>query len=72
MKDEEFVKLKHWLDSEFTMLHVMWAILFGLEVDKGLVWLGVVVYIIFSLIYAATRIQYVESKHMGYLKLPKR
>jgi hypothetical protein len=72
MKDEEFVKLKHWVDAEFTILHVMWAILLGAIVNKGIFWIGVAIYVLFSLLYAASRIQYVESKHMGYLKIPKR
>lgn len=71
MKDEEFVKLKHWLDAEITILHVMWAILVGIIMHRGFVWICVIVYMVFSLLYAAVRINYVESKHRGYLKIPK-
>lgn len=72
MTDEEFVKLRFWLDAELTMIRVMLAIIIGFEVHKKLVWAGVIAYVIFALIYAAMRIQYVERKHMGYVRLPKR
>lgn len=71
MKDEEFVKLKHWIDAEFTILHVYLAVILGFLVDKKFIWIVIVVYVIISLIYAASRIAYVESKHKGYLKIPK-
>jgi len=71
MKDEEFVKLKHWIDAEFTILHIQWAILLGFTAHNKLLWFGIIIYIIISIIYAASRLAYVESKHMGYLRLPR-
>jgi hypothetical protein len=71
MQDEEFVKLKHWIDAEFTVLHVYLAVILGFLVHRRFIWVVVVVYVIISLIYAASRFAYVESKHKGYLKIPK-
>lgn len=70
MKDEEFVKLRHWLDAELTLIRVLLVIVIGYEVHKKWVWAGVIVYAIFSVLYAATRLAYVESKHKGYLRIP--
>jgi len=72
MKDEEFVKLRFWIDAELTLIRVMLALILGMLIDKRLVWIAVVIYVIFSLLYAATRIAYVESKHMGYMRIPRR
>lgn len=71
MKDEEFVKLKFWLDAELTMIRVFLAIIVGLQVHRTFVWAGVGIYIFFSVIYAASRMRYVESKHLGYMRLPR-
>lgn len=72
MKDEEFVKLRFWLDAELTIIRVFLAIILGYQIHKRGVWIGVVIYVVFSLLYAAARLRYVESKHMGYVRLPKR
>lgn len=72
MKDEEFVKLKHWIDSEFTFIRIWLAIILAFTADNWVVWTIVIIYVVGSIGYAATRISYVESKHMGYLKIPKR
>lgn len=71
MKDEEFVKLRFWLDAELTLIRVMLAFVIGLQVHKTFVWWVIGIYIVFSLFYAGARIVYVERKHMGYTKLPK-
>lgn len=72
MKDEEFIKLKLWLDAEITMLHMMLAVVLGILIHNKLFWVLVILYSLSAIIYAAARIRYVESKHMGYLKIPKR
>jgi energy-coupling factor transporter transmembrane protein EcfT len=71
MKDEEFVKLKHWLDAEITLIHIYLAIIFAFIVHNWFVSIAVVIYVVFSALYAAVRLSYVESKHKGYLKIPK-
>lgn len=70
MKDIEFVKLRHWLDGELTLIRVLLAILLGYQIDKTWVWWVVSIYCVFSLIYAATRIAWVESVHKGYTIIP--
>ena len=71
MKDEEFVKLRFWLDGELTLIRVMLALVIGLLIQNTFVWWGVGLYTLYSLAYAAVRIAFVEKKHMGYMRLPK-
>jgi hypothetical protein len=71
VKDEEIVKLKFWLDAELTMIRVMLAIILGVLLHNVFVWIGVGVYVLSGIVYAAVRLQYVERKHMGYTKVPK-
>lgn len=72
MPDEEFVKLKHWLDAELSTIHVYLAVILGAILDNGLAWTIIIIYTIVSIIYASAHINYVESKHKGYLRIPKR
>lgn len=68
----EIEKLKYWLDAEFSILHVMFAIVM-LELTSG--WFAttlLVVYLIFTLMYALTRIAYVFSFDKDYLRVPKK
>lgn len=71
MPDEEFVKLKLWLDAELTMLHEFFALV--LLFVTHYTWLHVVliIYIIWNIFYAAARINYVEKRHKGYTRIPK-
>lgn len=71
MKDEEFVKLRFWLDAELTMIRVFLAIIIGLIADNMFAWTLVIIYVAVSILYAGARINYVERKHRGYLRLPK-
>lgn len=71
MHDEEFVKLRLWIDAEFTILHSLIAVI--LLFVTHYTWLHVVliIYIIWNIIYAGARINYVEKRHKGYNKVPK-
>jgi phosphotransferase system glucose/maltose/N-acetylglucosamine-specific IIC component len=72
MRDEEFVKMKHWIDAEFTMLHIFLAIIIAYVAHKKYITIAVIVYVVFSILYAASRLTYVEKLEEGYLRLPKR
>ena len=68
----EIEKLKYWVDAEFTILHVMFAIIM-LQLTSG--WFPTVVlaiYLIISILYTLARIAYVASFDKDYLKVPKR
>lgn len=71
MHDEEFVKLRLWLDAELTMIRMMLAIVLGILIHNKFFWVVVTIYTISAIIYAAARIRYVESKHRGYVTIPK-
>ncbi len=65
-------KLKFWLDTEFTIVHVILAVIL-LQVTKGLVWniiLGA--YILYSLVYILTRLAVIAADDPDYLRVPKR
>lgn len=68
----EIQKLKYWVDTEFTILHIMFAIVM-FQLTSGWVWniiLGA--YIVFSFLYMLVRLAYVAADDPDYLKAPKR
>ena len=68
----EIDKLKYWIDTEFTILHIMFGIIM-LQLTHG--WLPTVVfsvYIVISVVYMLTRIAYLASIDKDYLKVPKK
>lgn len=65
-------KLKYWIDTEFTILHVMFAVVM-LELTEGWVWniiLGV--YIAYSVLYIFTRLAVIAADDPNYLRVPKK
>lgn len=65
-------KLKYWIDTEFTILHVMLAVI-GLAVTEGWLWniiLGV--YILYCLLYIITRLAVIAADDPDYLRVPKK
>ncbi len=65
-------KLKYWIDTEFTILHVMFAVVM-LELTEGWLWniiLGV--YIAWSLLYIFTRLAVIAADDPDYLRVPKK
>ena len=66
----EFEKLKYWLDTEFTILHIMFAIIM-LQLTEGLLpTVLLVLYIIFCALYCLVRLSYLADDP-NYLKIPK-
>lgn len=68
----ELEKLKYWADGEFSILHVMFAIIM-LELTEGWVWniiLGV--YIAYSVVYLITRLAVIAADDPDYLRVPKK
>lgn len=63
----ELDKLRYWLDTEITLLHIQWAILLGVVVG-GTIWWFIGVYIFISVVYSLNRavvlpIDYLRVKH---------
>lgn len=71
-KVTEIEKLKYWVDSEFSILHAMFAIVM-LQVTHG--WLPTLiftVYLIITVLYTLTRLTYLASIDKDYLRIPKK
>ncbi len=67
----ELDKLKYWIDMEFTILHVMFAILM-LQLIEGVFWTVFFIgYIVVCLIYILIRAAYLAAHDPNYLKVPK-
>lgn len=65
-------KLKYWVDTEFTILHIMFAVVM-LQLTEG--WLWNIVFgacIAYCLVYILTRIAVIVADDPDYLKVPKR
>lgn len=71
-KVTEIEQLKYWMDAEFTILHVMFAIIMLQLVDS--LWSKVVLiaYLLISLLYAGVRLAYVAKNDPNYLRVPKK
>ena len=69
-KVTELDLLKVWIDSKFTVLHVMLAIIM-IQVTEG--WLPTVLfslYMLHRIIYWAIRITFIEANSKDYRKIP--
>lgn len=65
-------KLKYWIDAEFSILHVMFAVVM-LELTEGWVWNIILsLYIVYSVLYILTRIAVIAVDDPDYLRAPKR
>lgn len=64
--------LKHWIDTEFTILHIMFAIIM-LQLVTGWFWtMFFIGYIFFQVLYAVVRLAVIASQDKDYLKVPKK
>lgn len=65
-------KLKYWMDAEFSILHIMFAVIM-LELTEG--WFPTIafsLYILYAIIYGLVRIAYIAADDPDYLKVPKK
>lgn len=60
---KELNQLKHWLDSELTTLHIMFAVVLGVQVG-GKFWWFVSVYIAISVVYMLRRLLTLPSDYI--------
>lgn len=68
----ELEKMKYWIDSEFTILHIMFAIIM-LQLTEGVLWTVLFsLYIVFCVIYAVVRLAYLAQDDPKFLKVPKK
>lgn len=64
--------LKHWIDTEFTILHIMFAIIM-LQLVTGWFWtMFFICYIFFQVLYAVVRLAVIANQDKDYLKVPKK
>jgi len=68
----EMEKLKYWIDSEFTILHIMFAVVM-FQLTEGLIWnIVLTLYVVWSLLYLVTRLAVIAADDPNYLRMPKR
>lgn len=68
----EVDKLKYWIDTEFSILHIMFAIIM-LQLTHGVLPTVIFgIYLIISVVYTISRIMYVAYFDKDYLKIPKK
>jgi len=68
----ELDKLKYWIDAEFTVLHIMFAIVM-FQLTEGWVWnIALIAYIIWQVLYLLVRLAVIAADDPDYLKAPKR
>lgn len=65
-------KLKYWLDTQFTILHILFAVVM-LELTEGLVWTLVFLgYIAYAALYIVTRLAVIAADDPDYLRVPQK
>lgn len=68
----EIEKLKYWIDTEFSILHIMFAIVM-FQLTGGWVWnIVLTAYIIITLMYMLVRVAYIAANDPNYLRVPRR
>jgi len=68
----ELQKMKYWLDTELTTLHIMFAVVM-LQLTEG--WLPNLVlgvYIVLSMLYVLVRLSFIAADDPDYLRTPKK
>ncbi len=68
----EMDKLKYWLDTEFTVLHIMFALIMMQLVNNWLVSLFFSIYIVIQVLYMIPRLALLASADKDFLKVPKK
>lgn len=65
-------KLKYWVDAEFTILHIMFAIVMY-QVTEGWLWnIALTAYVIWQALYLLVRLAVIAADDPDYLRPPKR
>ena len=65
-------KLKYWVDTEFTILHIMFAVVM-FQLTEGLLWnIGLGLYVLWSVFYLITRLAVIAADDPNYLRVPKK
>lgn len=64
--------LKYWIDSEFTILHIMFAIVMFFLTEGWVANILLTLYVIYSVIYLFSRIAVIAVNDPDFLKLPKK
>lgn len=67
----ELDMLKYWIDSEFTILHIMFAVILWQLTEGWLPHILIGIYIFISVMYVIARLAYVASQDPKYLKITK-
>ena len=68
----EVEKLKYWLDSELSILHIMFAILLYNMLPETWQHILIIIYIALQALYGLTRLGYLFAHDPDYLKVPKK
>ncbi len=68
----EMDKLKYWVDTEFTILHIMLYIVMWLLTHSTFVHVLLALLIVRSVAYMLARTVYLASADRNYLKVPKK
>lgn len=67
----ELEKLKYWLDSELTLMHIGFYVLFGIVLNTKKWWIVMVALIFISLIYMLKRVIVLARDDKDYLNVKK-
>lgn len=65
-------KLRYWVDSEFTLLHIMFAVVM-FQLTEGWLWnIGLGLYVLWQFLYLLVRLAAIAADDPDYLRVPKR
>lgn len=65
-------KLKYWVDAEFTILHIMFAVVM-FQLTEGWLWnIGLGLYVVSQFFYLITRLAVIAADDPDYLRVPKK
>lgn len=68
----EVDKLKYWIDTELSILHIMFAVIM-LQLTHGVLpTLVFGVYLVITVVYTVSRAAYVASFDKDYIRIPKK
>lgn len=63
-------KLKFWLDSEITILHIMFYVVMWLLTHNIVAHVVLALLIVYSMLYFVVRVAYMAENDKDYLKVP--
>lgn len=65
-------KLRYWVDSEFTLLHIMFAVVM-FQLTEGWVWnIALGLYVLWQFLYILVRLAAIAADDPDYLRVPKK